>query len=181
MPGALQSTADKAYEIYYTDLPKEVKTWIIEHPYQTTFHIANGIVFFYPSLVTGPVFWSLGWTSAGPRAGKQTSTLPYLVSKYKSPLTISTGSAAAALMAKFGLVPSHGAYAYLQSSAMGGYGSALVQGLTRAGSGVVGGSQWLNSYLHGRKTSKADDTAGVERSQEGGVEVDEPAELKAKL
>ena len=68
---ALQSAVNKAYEIYYTDLPKEVKTWIIEHPYKTTFHIANGIVFFYPSLVTGPVFWSLGWTSTGPRAGKQ--------------------------------------------------------------------------------------------------------------
>ena len=58
-------------------------------------------------------------------------------------------------MAKFGVVPSRGAYAYLQSSAMGGYGSALVQGVT--------------------------DTARVERSQEGGVEADEPAEMKAKL
>ena len=84
-------------------------------------------------------------------------------------------------MAKFRVVPSRGAYAYLQSSAMGGYGSALVQGLTRAGSGVLGGSQWLNSYLHGRETSKADDTAGVERPQDGGLEVDEPAEMKAKL
>lgn len=64
---------------------------------------------------------------------------------------------------------------------MGGYGSALVQGVTRAGSGVLGGSQWLNSYLHGRETSKADDTARVERSQEGGVKADEPAEMKAKL
>ena len=86
-------------------------------------------------------------------------------------------------MAKFGVGPSRGAYAYLQSSAMGGYGSALVQGLTRAGSGVVGGSQWLNSYLHALETSKADDdTAGTKRPQEGGVvEVDEPAEMKTEL
>ena len=84
-------------------------------------------------------------------------------------------------MAKFGVGPSRGAYAYLQSSDMSGYGSALVRGVTRAGSGVLGGSQWLNSYLHGRETSMVDDTAGVERSQEGGVEVDEPAEMKAKL
>lgn len=71
MPEALQSTVDRAYEINYAELPKEVKTWITEHPYQTTFYIANGIVFFYPGLITGPVLWSLGWTSIGPRAGKQ--------------------------------------------------------------------------------------------------------------
>jgi hypothetical protein len=70
MAEALQSTVDKAYEINYAELPKQVQIWIAEHPYQTTFHVANGIVFFYPSLLTGPVFWSLGWTSAGPRAGK---------------------------------------------------------------------------------------------------------------
>lgn len=92
-----------------------------------------------------------------------------------------TGSAAAALMARFGLVPSRGAYAYLQSSAMGGYGSALVRGVTRAGPGVFEASQWLNSYLHGREPSQADNTAVGERPQEGGVEADEPAEMKAKL
>ena len=73
MPETLQSAVNKVYEINYAELPNEVKTWITEHPYQTTFHIANGIVFFYPGLVTGPVLWSLGWTSTGPRAGKQTS------------------------------------------------------------------------------------------------------------
>lgn len=57
MPEALQSAVSKAYEIHQSDLPQEIKTWIIEHPYQTTFHIANGIVFFYPSLLTGPVLW----------------------------------------------------------------------------------------------------------------------------
>jgi hypothetical protein len=71
MPEALQSTVDRAYEINYAELPKEVKTWITENPYQTTFYVANGIVFFYPSLITGPVLWGLGWTSSGPRAGKQ--------------------------------------------------------------------------------------------------------------
>jgi hypothetical protein len=70
---ALQSTVDKAYEINYAELPKQVQTWIAEHPYQTTFHVANGIVFFYPGLLTGPVLWSVGWTTAGPRAGKEPS------------------------------------------------------------------------------------------------------------
>jgi hypothetical protein len=76
MPEALQSTVDRAYEIDYAELPQEVKTWITEHPYQTIFHVANGIVFFYPGLVTGPVLWTLGWTSTGPRGGKQ-PTLPH--------------------------------------------------------------------------------------------------------
>lgn len=70
LPEALESAISKAYEIDYADLPEEIKSWIIEHPYQTTFYIVNGIVFFYPQLITGPVLWSLGWTSAGPRAGK---------------------------------------------------------------------------------------------------------------
>lgn len=94
---------------------------------------------------------------------------------------MSIGSAAAALMARFGVVPSRSAYAYLQSSAMGGYGSGLVQGVTRVGSGVLGGLQSLNSYLHGRGTDKVDDSAGVERLQKGGAEVGEPAEMKVKL
>ncbi len=70
MPQSLQSTVDEAYKVNYAELPKEVKDWISKHPYQTTFHVFNGIVFFYPSLITGPVLWSLGWTSIGPRAGK---------------------------------------------------------------------------------------------------------------
>ena len=65
---------------------------------------------------------------------------------------------------------------------MGGYGSAAVQGVTRAVAGVSGGSQWLNAYLHGRETSKADDgSAAVEKPQERGVEVGGRAELNAKL
>lgn len=72
-----------------------------------------------------------------------------------------------------------GLYAILQSSRMGGYGKPIVEGLTRAGCGVLGGSQGLGSYLHGRHTSKADDTAKVEREQEQGVKEEEPAESKA--
>ena len=70
-------------------------------------------------------------------------------------------------MGKFGVVPRRGTYAHLQSSAMGGYGSALVQGATRAGSVVLEVSQWPNSYLHGPETSKADNTAGLERPKGG--------------
>lgn len=84
-------------------------------------------------------------------------------------------------MAKFGVVSSRGAYAFLQSSAMGGYGSALVQGVARVGSGILGSSQWLNAYLQERGTSKIDDTAELKRRQEGEGKVDEPAKVKANL
>lgn len=76
MPDALQSAVDKA-EIDYADLPEEIKTWIIEHPYQTTFYIVNGIVFFYPNLISGPVLWSLGWTSNWSESWSSTSPSPY--------------------------------------------------------------------------------------------------------
>ena len=92
-----------------------------------------------------------------------------------------TGSAAAALMARFGVVPSRGAYAFLQSSTMGGYGSAFVQEVTRAVSGVLGASQGLNSYMHGWEPSKVDDAAVGQKPQKERLEADEPAELKAKL
>lgn len=123
LPELLQSTVDAVYQINYADLPYKLKTRIAQHPYQTTFHIANRIVFFYPNLLTVPVFWSLGWTSIGPRAG----------------------STEAALMAKFGAVPSRGGYAIFQSSAMGGYGRAVVQGVTRAGSVAFGASELVTS------------------------------------
>lgn len=73
IPKALQSVVDRVYEINYAELPQELKTWIAEHPYQTAFHIVNGVVFFYPNLFTGPILWSLGWTSLGPRAGRHLS------------------------------------------------------------------------------------------------------------
>jgi hypothetical protein len=70
MPEPLKSTFDRAYEIDCDELPGQAKTWIAEHPYQTAFYIVNGVAFFFPSLMTGPLLWSLGWTSNGPRAGR---------------------------------------------------------------------------------------------------------------
>lgn len=110
------------------------------------------------------------------------TTVPIVSKCKKIPLTMPTGSPAAALMASFGVVPGEGAYVCLQSSAKGGDGSPLVQGVTRAESGVFGVSQFLDSYLYGREPSKLDDAAAVgEMPQEERVEADEPAELKAKL
>jgi hypothetical protein len=59
----------KFYQTNWDDLPQIIKDWIKEHPYQTAFYVANGVVFFAPSAVSGPVLWLLGYTSVGPRAG----------------------------------------------------------------------------------------------------------------
>jgi hypothetical protein len=60
---------DGVFAIDYKRLPTNVKDWIIAHPYQTTFHVVGGVVFFAPGLVSTPLLVMLGWTSIGPRAG----------------------------------------------------------------------------------------------------------------
>jgi hypothetical protein len=60
---------DGVLAIDYKHLPTDVKDWIIAHPYQTAFHVAGGVVFFAPSLVSTPLLGVLGWTSVGPRTG----------------------------------------------------------------------------------------------------------------
>jgi hypothetical protein len=57
--------------------------------------------------------------------------------------TTGIGSAAAAIQASAGNVAAGGAFATLQSAAMGGYGGAVVGGLVRAGAVVMGGLGWL--------------------------------------
>jgi hypothetical protein len=60
---------DGVLAIDYKHLPRDVKDWIIAHPYQTTFHVVGGVVFFAPNLVSTPLLGMLGWTSIGPRTG----------------------------------------------------------------------------------------------------------------
>ncbi|PQE10308.1 integral component of membrane protein [Rutstroemia sp. NJR-2017a WRK4] len=100
----------KFYQTTWDDLPQTIKDWIKAHPYQTAFHVVNGIVFFAPSAASGPVLWILGYTSAGPRAA----------------------SFASLLQSKIGLVGAKSFFAYLQSAGMGGYGAAAVNMGTRA-------------------------------------------------
>jgi hypothetical protein len=44
----LSEAKDQLFAIEYSKLPKEVLDWIKEHPYQTAFHVVNGVVFFAP-------------------------------------------------------------------------------------------------------------------------------------
>ena len=143
----------------------------------------NGIVLVYPGLVTGPILWSLGWTSNGPRAGRYPLAPSCAQSQVAcSELITSTASAAAALMSRLGPVPSRGVFAYLQSSQMGGFGAPLVQGATRAGSLGLGAVELLISSWHGSTSEKVnDDHAGVAKSQEAELKAEEPVKVQAEL
>jgi hypothetical protein len=84
-------------------------------------------------------------------------------------------------MTNFDVVSSRDAYVYVQSSAMSGYDSALIHEMTRAESEVLRILKRLNSYLHERETSKTYDDAEVIRRDEVEVNLDQSAEVKAKL
>jgi hypothetical protein len=44
--------------------------WIAAHPYQTLFHVVNGVVLLTPAAATVPFFAALGIPAGGPVAGK---------------------------------------------------------------------------------------------------------------
>lgn len=68
----LTAAKDQIVQVNLAQLPAEVKDWISAHPYQTAFHIVNGIVYFYPPALAGPLFWAAGLGRWGTRAGKST-------------------------------------------------------------------------------------------------------------
>jgi hypothetical protein len=43
--------------------------WIAAHPYQTFFHVVNGVVLLTPAAATVPLFSALGLSAGGPIAG----------------------------------------------------------------------------------------------------------------
>jgi hypothetical protein len=49
---------------------KLVLDWIAAHPYQTAFHVANGVILCTPAAATVPVLSAMGFGPAGPVAGK---------------------------------------------------------------------------------------------------------------
>ncbi|KAF7947731.1 hypothetical protein EAE96_008811 [Botrytis aclada] len=99
----------KVYQIEWRKLAVDIQNWIKEHPYQTSFYVVNGIVFFAPAASSGPVLWALGFSGKGPRAA----------------------SFAAMLQRKFGSIGAKDLYAHAQSAAMGGYGVTAVDIVTR--------------------------------------------------
>ncbi|KAJ8060455.1 hypothetical protein OCU04_010780 [Sclerotinia nivalis] len=115
----------KWYKIRWQDLPNIIKEWIKANPRQTASYIVDGVVFFAPTAASGPVLWLLGYTSVGPRAA----------------------SFASFLQSKIGLVGGRSVFAFLQSAAMDGYGTAAVKMVTRLLAAALGS---LGARLCGR-------------------------------
>lgn len=67
---------DQVFRFNIADVPPIIFGWMREHPGQTVFHIANGILIFTPAALTGPLLASMGWGAAGPTAGKCRPFLP---------------------------------------------------------------------------------------------------------
>ncbi|KAK5194774.1 hypothetical protein LTR16_007053, partial [Cryomyces antarcticus] len=59
---------EHVYEVSWENTPGQLKGWLKANPGQTAFYVANGVMFIFPGLLTGPLVWSLGWTSIGPRS-----------------------------------------------------------------------------------------------------------------
>jgi hypothetical protein len=53
-----------------------VLDWIAAHPYQTIFHVVNGVVLLTPAAATVPIFTALGFSAKGPIGGTPATYLP---------------------------------------------------------------------------------------------------------
>jgi hypothetical protein len=58
----------EAQELYLSKLD-ELRQWVKDNPWQTLFHVVNGVVFFAPWTATSPILVALGFGSKGPIAG----------------------------------------------------------------------------------------------------------------
>lgn len=52
-----------------------VLDWIAAHPYQTAFHVVNGVIICTPAAATVPFLSAMGFSAAGPVAGRSYSNL----------------------------------------------------------------------------------------------------------
>ncbi|TEY31131.1 hypothetical protein BOTCAL_0822g00010 [Botryotinia calthae] len=121
----------KWYKIKWEHLPNILKNWILEHPWQTAFHIVNGAVFFTPAGASGLVLRVLGFTSAGPRAA----------------------SFASFIQSKIGLVVAKSWFALFQSVPMGGWGAPFVHTATQIGALTNGFGAAFWEWTRGNSTA----------------------------
>jgi hypothetical protein len=115
--------------------------WIAAHPYQTVFHVVNGVVLLTPAAATVPFFSALGLSAGGPVGGTSSPTHSGTYSEFDADNIL--GSTAASIMSYFGYVPAGGIYATAQSAAMGGYGASIAAGAAQASALVSSGAAWL--------------------------------------
>lgn len=120
----------QTFRFSVTNVPAVVHKWVTANPGQAALLIGNGILIFTPAALTGPLLATMGFGASGPVAG----------------------SVAAWLQSILGNVGAHSVFAYLQSTAMGGYGVATVNGLVQACAMVSEGFVTAYSSLARRTT-----------------------------
>ncbi|USP76665.1 hypothetical protein yc1106_03939 [Curvularia clavata] len=123
------------------EVPGEIQDWIEKHPHQTVFMVLAGAVFFAPGLITVPMLASLGFTAEGVVGGELASfsilfSVGVVVGETRK-LIQCEGSAAAVMQSMIGPVQTRSIFALLQSTAAGGSGAAVVNGLATATAGVA--------------------------------------------
>lgn len=74
------SVKTRAASIDVHQVALEAKAWVFEHPYQTGFYVASGVIIVVPGLVAAPALGAAGFTTEGVAGGELAcSNLIYLV------------------------------------------------------------------------------------------------------
>ena len=60
----------RVFRVSITNVPAVVHRWIAANPGQSALLIANGILFFTPAALTGPLLATMGFGASGPVAGE---------------------------------------------------------------------------------------------------------------
>ncbi|KAF2796877.1 hypothetical protein K505DRAFT_155120 [Melanomma pulvis-pyrius CBS 109.77] len=88
------------------DMAPPIVQYVVKHPIKAVCHVASATMMLGSSVIAPLLLGLAGFTSAG----------------------VAAGSLAAAVQSSMGTVVAGGAFATLQSAAMGGYGAAIVAG-----------------------------------------------------
>ncbi|KJY01125.1 hypothetical protein TI39_contig302g00035 [Zymoseptoria brevis] len=113
------------------DVPKDTLSYIRDNPKNTAYYVLNGVLIVSPGMLLGPAFAAMGFTSTGVRAAS-------VAAHWQSTMG--------------GHVAKKGVFATLTSAAMKGYGTAVVNGVVRAGSVLTGAASkylWSDSEADG--------------------------------
>lgn len=60
----------QVFRFNVTEVPAVVLEWIAAHPGQTGLFVVNGVLFFTPAALTGPLLATMGFGATGPVAGE---------------------------------------------------------------------------------------------------------------
>ncbi|KOC10953.1 hypothetical protein F9C07_5859 [Aspergillus flavus] len=107
--GFANHVVDQASQVDWSNLPSKTAQYVSENPKSLLWGAVQVGTFLCPGVVTGPLMHVAGFTGAGPAAG----------------------SAAAWAQSHMAPVARQGVFAYVQSTAMKGYGRTVVEGVAR--------------------------------------------------